>query len=157
MTSGEGEATDGTTADAGPPALQDGEVISPVPQVIRHAGGGVPLTMQWEVKVATGQEGKLLAREQAAAIREILAWMARKRYQDDEPGETSDKSELRLSSADLETALDDQPTRAKSQVTTGWFAWSPAGGAMCWGRYTDHHHYGSMMWLASRVPAARLP
>ena len=45
--------------------------------------------MQWEVKVATGQHGRLLAREQAAAIREVLARVARERSRDDMPGDSA--------------------------------------------------------------------
>ena len=91
MISDGSEATDGTAGETGPPALRDGEVISLGSQVIRAAGGR-PLTMQWEAKVATGQHGKLLAREQAAAIREVLAWIARERSQDDEPDETPEET-----------------------------------------------------------------
>jgi hypothetical protein len=43
-------------------------------QAMRDAGVGSPLTMQWEIKAATRQYGKLLAWEQAAAIREVPAW-----------------------------------------------------------------------------------
>ncbi len=34
------------------------------------------IAMRWEVKIATGREGELLGREQAAAIRRVLAWVA---------------------------------------------------------------------------------
>ena len=35
--------------------------------------------MEFEARVATGKAGEALAREQAAAIREVLAWIARNR------------------------------------------------------------------------------
>jgi hypothetical protein len=38
-----------------------------------------------EIKIATGQQGRLLAREQAAAIREVRTWIARERPRQDEP------------------------------------------------------------------------
>lgn len=44
--------------------------------------------MHWEVKIATGREGELLAREQAAAIRQVLAWVARTRSSQEQAGGT---------------------------------------------------------------------
>ena len=41
--------------------------------------GGKPLVMEFEARVATGKVGGALALEQAAAIREVLAWIARNR------------------------------------------------------------------------------
>ncbi len=35
--------------------------------------------MAFEIRRAEGAEGEALAREQAAAIREVLAWIARRR------------------------------------------------------------------------------
>jgi len=45
--------------------------------------------MHWEVKIATGQHGRLLAREQATAIREVLAWVTRERSRDNEPDDSA--------------------------------------------------------------------
>jgi len=39
--------------------------------------------MEFEAKVATGKDGEMLALEQAAAIREVLAWIARNRGRND--------------------------------------------------------------------------
>ena len=64
MTSEGDAATDGTCGEPAPPVLQDGEVIDLGSQVVSDCGGGSPLTMQWEIKIATGHHGKLLAREQ---------------------------------------------------------------------------------------------
>jgi hypothetical protein len=38
-----------------------------------------PPEMVFEIRRAEGTEGQALAREQAAAIREVLAWIARRR------------------------------------------------------------------------------
>lgn len=44
--------------------------------------------MHWEVKIAAGREGELLAREQAAAIRQVLAWGASTRSSQGQAGGT---------------------------------------------------------------------
>lgn len=45
---------------------------------------GPPLAMQFEAQVATGKAGEALALEQAAAIREVLAWIACNREPSDD-------------------------------------------------------------------------
>ena len=45
--------------------------------------GGRPLVMEFEAKVATGKDGEMLALERAAAIREVLARIARNRGRND--------------------------------------------------------------------------
>ena len=57
----------------------------------RHAApsvnGGQPLVMEFEARVVTGPGAEPLAREQAAAIRQVLAWIAsRQQSPDDESG-----------------------------------------------------------------------
>ena len=73
-----------TSSDANPPANEtpgprDGEVIRLGSQVLPGTNGSQPLVMEFEARVATGKVGEALAREQAAAIREVLAWIARNR------------------------------------------------------------------------------
>ena len=68
---------------------RDGDIISLGSQQIPDTREGRPLTMHWEIKVATEQHGCLLAREQAAAIREVLAWIARERSRHDEPDDSA--------------------------------------------------------------------
>jgi len=59
--------------------------------IVRSPGGGRPLVMEFEARIATGKAGERLALEQAAAIREVLAWIASKR----EPGDdTHDRTGL---------------------------------------------------------------
>ena len=92
MTSDGDTTSDGTPSETGRLTVRDGDVISLGSQMIRDslgsqmirdAGGSMPLTMQWEIKIATSQHGKLLAQEQATAIREVLAWIARERSMDE--------------------------------------------------------------------------
>jgi hypothetical protein len=73
-----------TSSDANPPAdeaagSRDGRVIRLGSQVLPGTNGSHPLVMEFEARVATGKAGKALARAQAAAIREVLAWIARNR------------------------------------------------------------------------------
>ena len=73
-----------TSSDAIPPADEtaeprDGRVIRLGSQVLPGTNGSQPLVMEFEARVATGKAGEALAREQAAAIREVLAWIARNR------------------------------------------------------------------------------
>lgn len=58
---------------------RDGRVIRLGSQVFPGTNGSQPLVMEFEARVATGKAGEALAREQAAAIREVLAWIARNR------------------------------------------------------------------------------
>jgi hypothetical protein len=51
---------------------------------VRSPDGGKPLVMDFEARVATGKAGEALALEQAAAIREVLAWIARNREPSDD-------------------------------------------------------------------------
>lgn len=50
---------------------------------VRSPDGSRPLVMEFEARVATGKDGEMLALEQAAAIREVLAWIARNRGRND--------------------------------------------------------------------------
>jgi len=55
--------------------------------VAPSVNGGQPLVMEFEARVVTGPGAEPLARGQAAAIREVLAWIAsRQQPPDDEPG-----------------------------------------------------------------------
>ncbi|HUN38495.1 MAG TPA: hypothetical protein VMU95_41425 [Trebonia sp.] len=73
-----------TSSEAIPPAEEtagprDGRVIRLGSQVLPGKNGSQPLVMEFEARVATGKADEALAREQAAAIREVLAWIARNR------------------------------------------------------------------------------
>jgi hypothetical protein len=73
-----------TSSDAIPPAdettgAHDGRVTRLGSQVLPGPNGSQPLVIEFEARVATGKTGEALAREQAAAIREVLAWIARNR------------------------------------------------------------------------------
>jgi hypothetical protein len=50
---------------------------------VRSPDGSKPLVMEFEARVATGKAGEALALEQAAAIRQVLAWIARNRESSD--------------------------------------------------------------------------
>ena len=58
--------------------------IKPGTCTVRSTDGGKPLVMDFEARVATGKAGEALALEQAAAIREVLAWIARDREPSDD-------------------------------------------------------------------------
>lgn len=63
----------------------------------RHAvsgmNGGKPLVKESEAPIVTGPGAESLAREQAVAIREVLAWIAsRQQSPDDESGDDNDDS-----------------------------------------------------------------
>jgi hypothetical protein len=69
-----------TSSDAIPPdetaEPRDGRVIRLGSQVLPGTNGSQPLVVEFEARVATGKASEALAREQAAAIREVLAWIA---------------------------------------------------------------------------------
>ena len=70
-----------TISDAIPPAGEaagprDGRVIRLRSQVFPGTNVTQPLVMELEARVATGTAGEALAREHAAAIREVIAWTA---------------------------------------------------------------------------------
>lgn len=67
------------------PAHQDGD-IELGSQVVPDEHGRRPLTMYWEIKVAAGRHGKRVAQEQAAAIRDVLAWVTQQRSRHGQPG-----------------------------------------------------------------------
>ncbi len=78
-----------TSSDANPPANgtpepHDGKKIRPGRQVLPDTNGSQPLVMEFEARVVTGKAGEALAMEQAAAIREALAWIARNRELNDD-------------------------------------------------------------------------
>ena len=78
-----------TSSDAIPPADEtagprDGRVIRLGSQVLPGTNGSQPPVMEFEARVATGKAGEALALEQAAAIREVLAWIARDREPSDD-------------------------------------------------------------------------
>jgi hypothetical protein len=54
----------------------DGDVVSFGSRELRGEGQGRPLTVRWEVEVATGKRGEMVALAQAAAIWDMLAWLA---------------------------------------------------------------------------------
>lgn len=56
--------------------------------VISGVNGGQPLVMEFLARIVTGPDTEPLAREQAVAIREVLAWIASKQQSpDDESGD----------------------------------------------------------------------
>jgi hypothetical protein len=62
----------------------DGDVVSLGSRELRGEGQGRPLTARWEIEVAAGKRGDLLALEQTAAIWDMLAWLtARKQAEKD--------------------------------------------------------------------------
>jgi hypothetical protein len=70
-----------TSSEAIPPVdetteARDGRVVRLGSQVFPGTNGSQPLVMEFEARVATGKAGEALAREQAAAIREVLALVA---------------------------------------------------------------------------------
>jgi len=65
---------------------RDGGVIRFKPQELPGKHRSKPLTVQWEIEVATGKRGEIVALAQAAAIQEVLDWMAtRKSAQGEQP------------------------------------------------------------------------
>jgi len=60
----------------------DGDVVSFGSRELRGEGQGRPLTVRWEVEVAAGKRGDLLALEQTAAIWDMLAWLAARKQAD---------------------------------------------------------------------------
>jgi hypothetical protein len=82
-----------TSSEADPPAHDapgrtepsGGDVVKLGRQVISSANGGQPLVMEFEARIVTGHGGETIARGQAAAIRQVLAWIAsRQQSRDDE-------------------------------------------------------------------------
>jgi hypothetical protein len=81
MTSGDGNpALETRGADETP----DGKAVKLGSYAVPSANGGQPLSVEFEVRVVTGKAGEALALEQAAAIREVLAWIARNRQSSDD-------------------------------------------------------------------------
>jgi hypothetical protein len=62
----------------------DGDVIRFEPQELRGKRGTKPLTIQFEIEVATGKRGEIAALAQTAAIRDVLDWLASRRLGKDE-------------------------------------------------------------------------
>ena len=62
----------------------DGDVVSFGSRELRGEGQGRPLTVRWEVEVAAGKRGDLLALEQTAAIWDMLAWLAARKQAEKE-------------------------------------------------------------------------
>lgn len=75
MTSNEDTTTAGTPA--GPQPRGD-RTISRGTHVVSSPDAPHPLVMEFQARVVTGPTAEPLAREQAAAIREVLTWIARK-------------------------------------------------------------------------------
>ena len=73
---------------AGREGLRDGDVIKLGRHVASSANGGHPPVMEFDARIVTGPGAEPLAREQAVAIREVLAWIAcRQQSPDDESGD----------------------------------------------------------------------
>ena len=56
--------------------LNDGDVIRFEPRKFPGRRGTKPLTVQFEIEVATGKRGENLALAQTAAIQDLLDWIA---------------------------------------------------------------------------------
>jgi hypothetical protein len=59
--------------------LSDGDVIRFKPEELPGKRGTKPLTIQFEIEVATGKRGEMVALAQTAAIRDVLDWLASRR------------------------------------------------------------------------------
>lgn len=66
-------------SDEGLAGYSDGDVIRFEPQQLPSKSGGRPLTVQFEIEVATGKRGEIAALAQTAAIRDVLDWLASRR------------------------------------------------------------------------------
>lgn len=55
---------------------RDGDIVSFGSRKLPDEGRGKPLTVRWEVEVATGKPGEMVALAQTAAIWDMLAWLA---------------------------------------------------------------------------------
>ena len=66
----------GSPSGAVPTGLSDGDVIRFKPQELPGKRGTKPLTIQFEIEVATGKRREMVALAQTAAIRDVLGWMA---------------------------------------------------------------------------------
>jgi hypothetical protein len=64
--------------------LSDGDVIRFKPEELPGKPGTKPLTIQFEIEVATGKRGEAVALAQTAAIRDVLDWLASKKAGKDE-------------------------------------------------------------------------
>jgi len=67
-----------------PTRLSDGDVIRFKPKELRGEHGTKPLTIQFEIEVATGKRGEIIAQAQTAAIRDVLGWLATRKPGKDE-------------------------------------------------------------------------
>jgi hypothetical protein len=75
--------------DATPPdeklaGYSDGDVIQFEPQELPRKRGAKPMTIQFEIEVATGERGEILAHAQTAAIQDVLDWLASRKPGEDE-------------------------------------------------------------------------
>ena len=73
-----------TSSDANLPAREttgprNGQATRPGSQALPGPNGSQPLVTDFEARVVTGKAGQALALEQAAAIREVIAWITRNR------------------------------------------------------------------------------
>jgi hypothetical protein len=81
----------GPSTDGDLRGYRDGDVIRFEPRELPVKSGGRPLTVQFEIEVATGKRGEIAALAQTAAIRDVLDWLASGKPGRDEgegPGKT---------------------------------------------------------------------
>jgi hypothetical protein len=88
---GTSEPESGPLAAGDLAGYRDGGVIRFEPQGLPGKSGSRPLTLQSEVKVATGKRGGIAALAQTAAIQNVLDWLASR-----SPGKTRAKARERL-------------------------------------------------------------
>jgi hypothetical protein len=84
--SGDGkvEPDSGTPADEDLARYRDGDVIRFEPRELPGKTGGRPLTVQFEIEVATGKRGEIVSLAQTAAIRDVLDWLSSRKPGKDE-------------------------------------------------------------------------
>jgi hypothetical protein len=88
--SGEGEGPE--RHELGDEALacyRDGDIVSFGSRELPDEGKGKPLTVRWEIEVATGKRGEMVALAQTAAIWDMLASLAARKPAE-EAGERGD-------------------------------------------------------------------
>jgi hypothetical protein len=85
------DSQQGSPSGEVPTRPSDGDVIRFKPEKLPGKRRTKPLTIQFEIEVATGKRGEIIAQAQTAAIRNVLNWLATRNPGKDEsegPGTT---------------------------------------------------------------------
>jgi hypothetical protein len=89
--SGEGEGPErDEPRDEALAGHRDGDVVSFGSRELPDKGSGKPLTVRWEVEVATGKRGEIVTLAQTAAIWDMLTWLAARKKAEEEAGKRED-------------------------------------------------------------------